>query len=148
MGDAKLLLKEGIRLLRRGRMSKARDIIQDALAEAPDDPATMSYMGLVTALADHNFEGAEDFCAMAIEKEPENAQAHANLAWVLHLQDKRKEAVESLERALSFDAKNRDALRIRERLGVRQRPPIPGLARSNPINRSLGKAVRRLKKSR
>ena len=147
MAGTAATLSEGISCLRRGRTSKARTLFEAAYQEDPESPLALSYLGVSLALTDKNFKDGEDYCFRAVLKAMGNAQLHANLAWVYHLQGKRKSAVESVDAALSRDVNNPDALRIRGLMGSRQAPPLSFLARSNPINRTLGKVIHKLKSS-
>lgn len=146
MSNVSKLMEEGISLLKRGRTSKARVSFEQARQIEPDNAMALSYMGVLLALADKNFKDGEDYCFRAVMKNMQSAQLHANLAWVYHLQGKRKSAVESIDAALQRDANNSDALRIRGLMGSRQDPPLRFLSRNHPINRSIGKVLHKLKK--
>lgn len=148
MADPQALLSEGIQLLRRGRTSKARTCLERLQKEDPGNALGLSYLGVTLALADKDYRQAEDCCFRAVMQSLNNAQLHANLAWVYHLQGKRKNAVASIDDALERDPKNGDALRIRGVLGTRQVPPLSFLSRTNPINRALGKLTHKISKGR
>lgn len=146
MSNVTKLMDEGISLLKRGRTTKARVSFEQARQLEPDNAMALSYMGVLMALADKNFKDGEDYCFRAVLKNMQSAQLHANLAWVYHLQGKRKSAVESIDAALQRDANNADALRIRGLMGSRQSPPISFLSRNHPINKGIGQMIHKLKK--
>lgn len=148
MSETKQLLEEGITLLRRGRTQKARACFERANKESPGDPFVLSFLGVSLALTDKNYKDGEDYCFRAVLKAMASAQLHANLAWIYHLQGKRKSAVESIQNALDREPKNQDALRIQGILGTRQSPPLSFLSRSHPINRAIGKLTHKLKNGR
>lgn len=146
MSDTATQLEEGISLLKRGRTAKALDLFMRVNKANPGSAVCLSYLGVTMALVNKNFKDAEDYCFRATLKNMGNAQLHANLAWVYHLQGKRKNAVESIEQALERDPDNADAIRIQNVMGKRQRPAIGSLSRDNPVNKALGKLIHKLKK--
>lgn len=139
MSEARGMLNEGIALLRRGRTAKARACFEEAQKQSPGDPFSLSYLGLTLALADKNYKDGEDYCFRAVLKAMPAAQLHANLAWVYHLQGKRKSAVESIQQALDREPGNADAIRIQGLMGKRRRPALSFLHRDHPINKAIGK---------
>jgi hypothetical protein len=52
----------------------------------------------------------------------------------------RKKAVDTAEAGLKLVPEHDDLLEVRKSLGVRSRPPVPFLDRSNPVNVNLGQA--------
>jgi Flp pilus assembly protein TadD len=141
-------LDEGVSFLKRGRTSKAKSCLEGYHKARPDSARGLSYLGVAIALNDKDYKAGEDYCFRAVLRNMKDAQLHANLALVYHLQGKRRSTVESLDEALARDPENADALRIYRVIGRRQRPPVPGLGRAHPVNRTLGKIVHRVKKGR
>lgn len=136
-------LSDGIALLARGRLTRAREIFQEAIDRNPKNAVALSYLGLAEAMAGSDFGSAEEKCFRATMMAIKDAQLHANLARVLLLADNRKGAVESVEEALACDPRNEDARRLQERLGKRRAPAIGSLPRSSTVNRVLGRMRRR-----
>ena len=102
----------------------------------------LSWFGLCLALVQKKFKPAIDLCKRAIELQFYSADHHANLARVYLAAGNRKKALESVESGLKIHPEDDYLLSVRKSLGVRARPAVPFLDRSNPINVSLGKARR------
>lgn len=101
----------------------------------------LSWFGVCLALVQKKYKPAIDLCKRAIELQFYSADHHANLARVYLAAGNRKKALESVEAGFKIHPENDDyLLSVRASLGVRARPAVPFLDRSNPINVSLGKA--------
>lgn len=106
----------------------------------PKDASGLSFFGLALALMQKKFKPAIDLCRRAIDLEFYNGDHYANLARVYLAAGNRKKAVETAEQGLKLVPEHDYLLRVRETLGVRSRPAVPFLDRTNPINVSLGQA--------
>ena len=106
----------------------------------PKDASGLSYFGLCLALVKKQFKPAIDLCRRAIDLEFYNGDHYANLARVYVAAGNRKKAIETLENGLKLVPEHEYLLEVRKSLGVRARPAVPFLDRSNPINVSLGQA--------
>ena len=100
----------------------------------------LSYFGLCLALVRKEYKPAIDLCRRAIDLEFYNGDHYANLARVYLAQGNRKKAVETAEAGLKLVPEHEYLLAVRKSLGVRARPAVPFLERTNPINVSLGQA--------
>ena len=100
----------------------------------------LSYFGLCLALVQKKYKPAIDLCKRAIELQFYNADHHANLARIYIAAGNRKKAVESVEAGLRIHPEDEYLRQVRKSLGIRARPAVPFLDRSNPINVSLGQA--------
>jgi tetratricopeptide (TPR) repeat protein len=100
----------------------------------------LSFFGLCLALVQKKYKPAIELCKRAIELQFYNGDHYANLSRVYTAAGNRKKALETAESGLRL-LPDHEALRdVRRSLGVRSRPPVPFLDRSNPINVSLGQA--------
>jgi tetratricopeptide (TPR) repeat protein len=106
----------------------------------PKDASGLSFFGLALALMQRKFKPAIDLCRRAIDLEFYNGDHYANLARVYLAAGNRKKAVETADQGLKLVPEHDYLLRVRESLGVRSRPAVPFLDRTNPINVSLGQA--------
>ena len=106
----------------------------------PKDASGLSFFGLCVALVQKNYRTAIDLCKRAIDLEFYNGEHYANLARVYLAQGNRKKAVDTAEQGLKLVPEHETLLEVRKELGVRSRPPVPFLDRSNPVNVSLGHA--------
>ena len=102
----------------------------------------LSFFGLCLALVEKRIKPAIDLCKRAIELQFYSADHHANLSRVYLAAGNRKKALETVEGGLKIHPEDDYLLSVRKMLGVRARPAVPFLDRSNPINVSLGKARR------
>ena len=107
---------------------------------APKDAGALSYFGLCLALVKKQFKPAIELCKRAAELEFYNGDHYANLARVYLAAGNRKKAVETAEQGLKLIPEHEYLLEVRQSLGLRSKPPVPFLERSNPINVSLGHA--------
>jgi tetratricopeptide (TPR) repeat protein len=100
----------------------------------------LSYFGLCLALITRKFKPAIDLCKRALELQFYSGDHHANLAQVYLAAGNRKKALEAVEAGLRIHPEDDYLIAVRRSLGVRARPAVPFLGRSNPINVSLGQA--------
>jgi tetratricopeptide (TPR) repeat protein len=100
----------------------------------------LSWFGLCVALVRKEYKLAVDLCRRAIDLEFYNGDHYGNLARVYAAADKRKKAVETADLGLKLAPGHDYLKRVREELGVRARPSVPFLTRTNPINVSLGQS--------
>ena len=100
----------------------------------------LSYFGLCLALVSRKYKTAIDLCKRAIDLEFYHGEHYANLTRVYVAAGNRKKALETAEAGLKVAPEDDDLLNARKELGIRARPAVPFLDRSNPINVSLGQA--------
>lgn len=108
--------------------------------KTPKDASGLSYFGLCLAVMRKQYKLAIDLCRRATLLEFYNGDHYANLARVYMVAGNRKKAVESAEQGLKLNPEHPYLLEVRKSLGVRARPSLPFLERTNPINVSLGQA--------
>jgi tetratricopeptide (TPR) repeat protein len=106
----------------------------------PKDASGLSFFGLALALMQKKFKPAIDLCRRAIDLEFYNGDHYANLARVYVAAGNRKKAVEIADQGLKLVQGHEYLRNVRKSLGVRARPSVPFLDRTNPINVSLGQA--------
>jgi tetratricopeptide (TPR) repeat protein len=106
----------------------------------PKDASGLSYFGLCLALVKKQFKPAIDLCRRAIDLEFYNGDHYANLARVYVAAGNRRKAIETAENGLKLVPDHEYLLEVRKSFGIRSRPAVPFLDRSNPINVSLGQA--------
>ena len=106
----------------------------------PKDASGLSYFGLCLALVKKQFKPAIDLCRRAIDLEFYNGDHYANLARVYSAAGNRKKAIETAENGLKLVPEHDYLLAVRKSFGIRARPAVPFLDRTNPINVSLGQS--------
>jgi tetratricopeptide (TPR) repeat protein len=106
----------------------------------PKAAGGLSWFGLCLALVRKEFKPAIDLCRRAIDLEFYNGDHYANLARVYLAAGNRKKAVETAQQGLKVAAGHAYLVEVRHTLGVRSRPALPFLDRTNPLNVSLGQS--------
>ena len=136
-----------IALTRRGDYLNALTVFRD-IYESEDAPPIknakdakgLSYFGLCLALVQKKYKAAMELCKRAIDLEFYNGDHHANLVRVYIARGDRKKAVDTAEAGLRMLPDHEGLVEVRKELGIRARPAVPFLDRSNPVNVSLGQA--------
>jgi len=140
-------IDEAIRAAREEDFLRAMTMFLDIYGTEDSPPLTtpksasgLSFFGLSIALMRKQIKPAIDLCRRAIDLEFYNGDHYANLARVYVAANNRKKALEAIEQGLKV-APGHEYLRdVRRSLGIRARPSVPFLDRSNPINVTLGQA--------
>jgi predicted Zn-dependent protease len=136
--------KSGVRFLRDAHPTDALQHFRNAVAQEPQNPYYLSFLGLSTALAERDWIKALELCQDALRLKRGELQLHLNLVEVYVAANRLEEAVRALDAAEGqFGADGRIG-RIRKRLGRRRQPVLQFLARGNFLNRKLGQLRHRL----
>ena len=104
------------------------------------DASGLSFFGLCLALVRKQYKPAIDLCKRAIDLEFYNGDHYENLSRVYLAAGNRKKALETAEAGLKMHPEHGGLMEARKAVGIRARPAVPFLDRSNPINVSLGQA--------
>jgi tetratricopeptide (TPR) repeat protein len=140
-------------LLQRKENRRALELLTKALKKYPDDPFLLSYFGCLEALINKNYADGIGFCKRAIEMLDEKIPFgqeifyptfYLNLGRSYIAADNRSGATEALQKGLTFDSENKDLLWEMRKLGVRRKPVLPYLNRSNPLNKYIGLILHKL----
>jgi tetratricopeptide (TPR) repeat protein len=107
---------------------------------SPKDASGLSFFGLALALMSKKYKPAIELCRRAIDLEFYNGDHYANLSRVYEAAGNRKKAVETADQGLKLVQGNEYLRQVRRSYGIRARPSVPFLERTNPINVSLGQA--------
>ncbi len=133
--------------LRNGRRKDAFRILQQGAVQFPEDPLILSYSGCLQALVDKKYRSGVETCRKAITllKKSETFGEevlypvfYLNLGRAYVAAGKKKDAIEAFNNGLEYDNTNRDLLQELRSLGIRKKPPVPFLDRSNPVNKYIG----------
>lgn len=134
---------EGKRYLKEQNLDRALRAFGKAYRSDRDNPYYMSYYGLLKALRGGEIGLGLELCTMAIKREFHKAEFYLNLGRIYLAAGNKKGAVSVFKKGLNFDPSNEELNRHLSELGVRKRPVIPALDRSNPLNKFLGVLFRR-----
>jgi hypothetical protein len=80
----------------------------------------------------------------AIKKEPQNSLLYLNLGRIYRLSKRKGDAVKIFREGLKFEV-NQQIIDELTKIGIRKRPVIPFLKRSNPLNKYLGVILHKLR---
>ena len=138
--------QRGVELIYNNRWREALPFLRAAIdfERQGGDPTEvqaryLSYYGLCLAIVtDRKHEGAK-FCKEAVDLEAYNPDLMCNLARVLLAADRRKDAHKALMRGLRLQPDHTAIIQQLKRMGIRKKPALPILDRSNPVNVFLGK---------
>lgn len=108
--------------------------------KTPKAASGLSYFGLSLALVRKNYKLAIDLCRRAIDLEFYNGDHYANLTRVYVAAGNRRKAIETVEQGLRLHPDHDYLTEVRDSLGIRSRPSVPFLDRTNPINVTLGQS--------
>lgn len=138
------------KLLKRKKYESALKLVTAALEQYPDEPILLSYYGYLEALVNKNYTRGINTCLKAREMVLEKAISgrdffnpvlYLNLGRVYRAAGSKEDAFEALRMGLIFGNENEDLLCELRELGMRKKPIVPFLQRSNPVNKYLGKLL-------
>jgi Flp pilus assembly protein TadD len=143
--DSVKVFKAGLVMLRNDNVQEAVLAFEHALRLAPDEPFTLSYLGLSMAMIRRRVHEAMAFCERAVQTEQYHPELYCNLGRVYLMSGNRQKARQAFHRGLELDPKNDEIHEQLRRMGIRKPPPLSFLPRDNQINVVLGKTLRRLR---
>lgn len=102
------------------------------------DPAHLSYFGLLLALTEKDREKAVSLCERAIDKDGRRSSLlYVNLSRTLTVFGSRREAIAALSRGILIHPEDWRLRRERQRLVPRARPTFSALPRGHRLNKML-----------
>jgi tetratricopeptide (TPR) repeat protein len=140
--EAEKLFASGLEALARSNTLTALTFFEKAV-EKEDKPIYSSYMALCIAKERGQFQLAFTLCEKAKAREPQNPVHYLNLGRIYLFAGKKSEAVRTFREGLAWE-KNQQIIDELDRLGTRNPPVVSFLKRSNPINRILGLALKKI----
>jgi tetratricopeptide (TPR) repeat protein len=147
--EAAIIIRKGISAVESENYLLGLTILSEAYRSGRvASPEGLSYYGLCLALVERKYKNAIDFCKKAIELQFYNPYHYANLCRVYMAAGARRRAFEILQEGLRVMPEEEMLLTLRGEFGLRARPPLPFLARNNPLNEMIGKALTKKKKTK
>lgn len=137
-GSSEGRFNQGLEFLKNNNLEKATRAFEKAFKEDKENAKYMSYYGMCAALRWGEIGVGIELCTNAVKKEFSKPEYYINLARVYLKADNKKGAVAVLKRGLRFDQENDIIHDELVRLGVRKKPILSFLRRSNPLNVFLG----------
>lgn len=132
-------LRRGDEAFARGDLVEAHAAYLAAQRLDGNDAGVLSRLGLTLVLVAHDEYKGVAFCEEALKRGGENADALYRLARVYHATFQKERAFRSIRRGLALEPNHEGHLALLEAMGVRRKPVLPFLARSNFINKFLGR---------
>jgi tetratricopeptide (TPR) repeat protein len=141
-------LKEALVQLRGGRRKEAYSILLAANIAYPDHPYILSYYGWLQAVVDKKYKSGLAACSKAFvlfkTSDSETAEKvypvlYLNLGRTFLVAGKKKDAFENFQKGLKYDRSNAELKKEMKLLGMRKKPPLPFLSRTNLFNIIIGK---------
>jgi len=134
----KLYFIKGKEMLRDGNVNGAYKNFYKAYSADMGKPEYISFYGMTAALGKGEIKLGLELCTRAIKMEFYKPEFYVNLAKVYDKAGNKKGAITALKKGAKYDTKGEEVHNMLVELGVRKRPIIPFLKRSNPINKILG----------
>jgi tetratricopeptide (TPR) repeat protein len=140
--DATEKMRRGIQAVRQEEYLLGLTLLTEAYSSRRDVPPPdgLSYYAVCVALVQRKFKPAVDLCKKAIEMQFYHAEHYANLARVYVAAENRKKALSTIEKGLKISPEDDALMKLRTELGLRRKPVIPFLPRTNALNVMLGRA--------
>lgn len=143
--------------LRSGRKKSAYTLVMEAEMAYPNEPLILSYYGYLQAAVNKKYRSGVEACrrALVLFKAPDPYTGsvvypllYLNLGRTYLGAGRKKEAIEALRKGAKHDRGNIELKKELQRLGIRKDPPLSFLARSNPLNKYLGKLLNSVRKGK
>ncbi len=139
----KELFTKGKRLLSEQKYSDARRTLKKVYLSDSNNAAYLSYYGLSAALGRGEIKYAMELCTEAIKLDFQKSEFYENLARVYIKAGNKKAAVSTITKGIVYETEGEVLHEFLVELGVRQKPVLPFLKRSNSFNKALGILIRR-----
>src|SRR3989304_565808 len=145
---SKELFKTGIKLLREQKYSDALASIKTAIEKGGYErvneipPLYLSYLGLITALAEKRYRNGATICEKAIKREFYNPVCYLNLGKVYVAGGYKLKAIDAFYNGLRIDGKYDEIIAELKKMGLRRKPVIPFFTRTHVLNKYLGLLLR------
>ena len=139
------LFQMGLEALEAKKGDAALKFFRSAV-EKERQPLYLSQLALCLAQVEDEFSASVGLCQEAVKKEPKNSVHFLRLGMIYLYAGQKREAIRIFRLGLRLE-RNPSIIAMLRHLGERQHPVIPFLARSNPLNKYLGKLRKRLGKA-
>ena len=133
--------------LKNGEHKAAYGVLLQAVVHYPENALVLSYFGCLQAIVDKKYRSGIEACRKAVARFKAADMYTAGIVYpILYLNlgraylaaGRKKEATEAFGKGLAYDRNHSELRKEQLLLGVRKRPPVPFLSRSNPLNKYIG----------
>ena len=118
--------------------------IRRALKAEPQNPFFLSYVGMLSAVAEKRYLAGEKLCREALEIKWNHPQLYLNLAEVYHQAGRDGDAMATLRRGFISAGRDVRIRRALEKIDGRRPPILSSLGRGHLLNRILGRLRHRM----
>lgn len=125
--------------LHAGNIGRAERQLRDGLDQDPDHPRLQAYLSICLAAAGRDLSSAGLLAREIIAQNPHEATAHYALGCVLLLENRRKQAFQSFDRARRLVRSDHQLLLELDRREPRRPPVFGGLPRDHFLNILCGR---------
>ncbi len=139
------------------RKKEAFALLQQSMIHFPNNPILLSYYGCLMVQVEKRYRMGIETCLKALVKLRNTGSldedayyqvCYYNLGRAYAAAGKRKEALDALKKGLAYGRWNSDIVKEMQQMGIRrEKPPIPFLKRSNPLNIYIGIMLHRKNKT-
>lgn len=129
-------------LERRDYSSALKEIGQ--LPAVARTPLIISAHALCLAEVQKEYKTAVNMCHEAIKKDPKNPEHYFRQGKILILSGKKKDSIWVFRMGLRHGKQHKGIIDALGAMGIRRPPPLSFLARSNPLNKFLGRLLTKL----
>ena len=135
------LLTGGVSALENKEVEAAHRMFREAYEKNPEDTKAQSYYGYTLAVVEDKVHKGLELCNKACRSgDAVDALLFNNLALVYLKLNRKREAVGAFKRGLKIDRSNKKIYEAwKNTVGIRRKPAIPFLPRSNFLNKAIGK---------
>ena len=141
--DAGELFRLGSEALEARNFAAAHRLLNKAL-EKERSPDHLSLYALALTQHTGNVQAGITLCQEAIRSEPKNPTHFLRLGTIYLISGRKKEAIRIFNLGLRV-GRHAGITRMLQTLGQREKPVLPFLARTNPLNKYLGRIRLRLR---
>lgn len=137
--DRRLVFESALEDYRAGLHGLAARTLRSLVEDGSEDPLHLSFCGLLVATAEGRVEEGITMCRRALAREGKHSSdLHLNLARVLSLDGRRREAIDTLWQGLAAHPGDGDLRRELQHLVPRARPLFRSLPRRHALNKYAG----------
>lgn len=142
-------------LLIRKNQKGALEALKEGLEQYPENPFILSYYGCLEAIVNKKYRFGINTCKKAMvllkKRVPFGEDFfypvfYLNLGRAYLASGKKDDAIGAFKKGLETDRENSDLIMELRRLGIRKKPAISFVKRSNPINKYIGMLLHKISK--
>jgi len=142
------LARRGRHLVRHGHYSLGAELLSEYCSrmiarDRPIGASVMAFYGLAVGMTGNLQEGLAT-CQRALSIDRRSPDIWTALARLALFSGDRKKACDAVARGLALSPHHTELGEVSQFLGIRRRPAVPFLSRTNPVNVRLGQVLQRL----